>query len=61
MRLSLVLCNAHQAARMGPMVCKLDGPAPIVYRSKWLVVTNAIVDSDPIRQRSFMLEQSAES
>jgi hypothetical protein len=28
---------------MGPMVCELDGPTPILYRSKRLVVTPTIV------------------
>src|SRR5580658_3108123 len=28
---------------MGPMVCELDGPTPILYRSKRLVVTDEIV------------------
>ena len=31
------------AARIGPMVCELDGPTPILYRSKKLVVTAVIV------------------
>ena len=33
----------RQAARMGPIVCELDGPTPILYRSKKLVVTHEIV------------------
>jgi hypothetical protein len=28
---------------MGPIVCELDGPTPILYRSKRLVVTDVIV------------------
>src|SRR5580658_4214311 len=34
------------AARIGPMVCELDGPTPILYRSKRLVVTDEIVARD---------------
>ena len=36
------IANRH-AARIGPMVCELEGPTPILYRSKRLVVTGVIV------------------
>ena len=33
----------RQAARIGPMVCELEGPTPTLYRSKRLAVTHQIV------------------
>ncbi len=41
-RLASSRANRH-AARIGPMVCELEGPTPILYRSNRLVVTNPIL------------------
>src|SRR5580658_10226421 len=35
--------SAAKLTRIGPMVCELDGPTPILYRSNRLVVTDEIV------------------
>ena len=44
----------RQAARMGPMVCELEGPTPILYRSKRLVILVYTIDSTRVPRLAIM-------